>query len=76
MICATFVQDAGLLPVLKQRVHQPFTMFWPTDKALSSLPAERQRWLSSPEHQDQLVAIVKAHIVRSAKVGGSQWEDG
>lgn len=64
------VQDAGLIPVLKESIHQPFTMFWPTDQALSSLPAERQRWLSSPDHQDQLAAIVKAHIIRNSKVGG------
>uniref|UniRef100_A0A3Q1H6B8 Stabilin 1 n=1 Tax=Anabas testudineus TaxID=64144 RepID=A0A3Q1H6B8_ANATE len=59
------IKDAGLLPVLKMSIHQPFTVFWPTDKALNSLPAERQQWLSSPDHQEQLAAIVKAHIVRS-----------
>lgn len=49
-------------------IHQPFTMLWPTDAALSSLPAERQRWLSSPDHRDQLVALVEAHVIRNAKV--------
>lgn len=49
-------------------IHQPFTMLWPTDTALSSLPAERQRWLSSPDHRDQLAAIVKAHVIRNAMV--------
>ncbi|XP_027134621.1 stabilin-1 isoform X2 [Larimichthys crocea] len=62
------IEDAGLIPVLKESIHQPFTMFWPTDQALSSLPAERQRWLSSPDHQDQLAAIVKAHIIRNSKI--------
>ncbi|XP_044021457.1 stabilin-1 isoform X1 [Siniperca chuatsi] len=62
------VEDAGLLPVLQMSIHQPFTMFWPTDKALKSLPAERQLWLSSPDHQDQLAATVKAHIIRNSKV--------
>ncbi|KAG8007953.1 Stabilin-1 [Nibea albiflora] len=64
------IEDAGLISVLKESIHQPFTMFWPTDQALSSLPAERQRWLSSPDHQDQLAAIVKAHIIRNSKIMG------
>lgn len=66
--------------MLNMSIHQPFTMFWPTDEALNSLPAERQRWLSSPDHQDQLAATMKAHIIRSTKVGGGgggrQLEDG
>lgn len=67
--CHIFVQDAGLLPVLEMSIHQPFTMFWPTDEALKSLPPERQHWLSSPEHQEQVAALVKAHIIRNSKVG-------
>lgn len=47
-------------------------MFWPTDEALNALPAERKRWLSSPDHQDQLAAILKAHIIRNGKVGGGR----
>ncbi|XP_068171097.1 stabilin-1 isoform X2 [Antennarius striatus] len=64
------VEDAGLLPVLDMSIHQPFTMFWPSDEALQSIPPERQRWLSSPDHQDQLAATVKAHIIRSSRVMG------
>uniref|UniRef100_UPI0037E9B06F stabilin-1 n=1 Tax=Semicossyphus pulcher TaxID=241346 RepID=UPI0037E9B06F len=64
------IQDAGLLPVLQDKIHQPYTIFMPTNEALDSLPAERQRWLSSPDHQEQLAAIVKAHIIRSSKVTG------
>ncbi|XP_069006635.1 stabilin-1 isoform X2 [Embiotoca jacksoni] len=62
------VEDAGLLPVLRMSTHQPYTMFWPTDNALDSLPAERKRWLSSPDHQDQVVATLKAHIIRNARL--------
>ncbi|XP_068598387.1 stabilin-1 [Brachionichthys hirsutus] len=64
------VEDAGLVPVLKMSIHQPFTMFWPTDEALRSLPPERQLWLSSPDHRDQLAATVKAHIIRGARMMG------
>uniref|UniRef100_A0A3B5PT61 Stabilin 1 n=1 Tax=Xiphophorus maculatus TaxID=8083 RepID=A0A3B5PT61_XIPMA len=65
------VEDAGLLPVLQLTIHQPFTVFWPSDQALGALPAARQRWLSNPDHQDQLAATVKAHIVRDSKVKAS-----
>ncbi|XP_044205816.1 stabilin-1 [Thunnus albacares] len=64
------VEDAGLLPMIQMSIHQPFTMFWPTNKALDSLPAERQRWLYSPDHQDELAATVKAHIIRNGKLTG------
>nr|XP_020466831.1 stabilin-1 [Monopterus albus] len=68
------VEDAGLLPLLQMPIHQPFTMFWPTDDALNSLPAERQHWLSNPDHQEKLAAIVKAHIIRNWK-GRGGWLD-
>ncbi|XP_058486832.1 stabilin-1 [Solea solea] len=64
------LEDAGLLPMVQMPIHQPFTMFWPTDAAIDSLPAERQRWLSSPDHQEQLASTVKAHIIRNTRVMG------
>lgn len=69
-----FVQDAGLLPVLQMTIHWPFTMFWPTDATLSALPAERQHWLTNPDHLEQVAATVKAHIIRNARVGGGGGE--
>ncbi|XP_051804220.1 stabilin-1 isoform X1 [Acanthochromis polyacanthus] len=62
------VEDSGMLPVLQTSIHQPFTVFWPTDRALEALPAERQRWLTSPDHRDQLAATIKAHIVRNSRL--------
>ncbi|XP_034387920.1 stabilin-1 isoform X4 [Cyclopterus lumpus] len=64
------VEDVGLLPMLQMSIHQPFTMFWPTDEALNSMPAERQQWLSSPDHRDQVASLVKAHIIRNARLLG------
>lgn len=62
------IEASGVLSVLEMSIHRPFTMFWPSDKAMTSLPVERQRWLTSPDHQEQLAAIVKGHIIRNAKV--------
>uniref|UniRef100_A0A3Q1AJG6 Stabilin 1 n=1 Tax=Amphiprion ocellaris TaxID=80972 RepID=A0A3Q1AJG6_AMPOC len=64
----SMMMDSGMLPVLHTSIHQPFTMFWPTDRALEALPAERQRWLTSPDHQDQLAATIKAHIIRNSRL--------
>ncbi|XP_072237543.1 stabilin-1 [Leuresthes tenuis] len=64
------IEDAGLLPVLQMSVHLPFTIFWPTNKALESLQPERQHWLANLDHQEQLAAIVKAHIVRNSRLTG------
>ncbi|XP_029989348.1 stabilin-1 isoform X2 [Sphaeramia orbicularis] len=62
------IEDAGLVPLLQMSIHQPFTMFWPSDQALDSLPPERQHWLYSPDHQEELAATVKAHMIRNTKV--------
>uniref|UniRef100_A0A3B3BDQ0 Stabilin 1 n=1 Tax=Oryzias melastigma TaxID=30732 RepID=A0A3B3BDQ0_ORYME len=72
MMFLWFLQDADLLPVLQMSTNQPFTVFWPTDRALAALPAERQQWLSSHDHLEQLAATVKAHIVLSKLTGISQ----
>ncbi|XP_056129167.1 stabilin-1 isoform X2 [Lampris incognitus] len=61
------IKVAGLVPVLEMYINQPLTMFWPTDKTMEALPAERKQWLLSPDHQEQLRATVLAHIVRSVK---------
>ncbi|XP_075993005.1 stabilin-1, partial [Genypterus blacodes] len=62
------VEDAKLLPLLQMSIHKQMTMFWPTDQALSSLPPNRQRWLTSPDHRDQLVDTIKAHILRNIRM--------
>ncbi|KAG7226841.1 hypothetical protein INR49_014190 [Caranx melampygus] len=62
------IEDTGLLPVLQMSIHRPFTMFWPTDASLSALSAERQHWLTNPDHFEQVAATVKAHIIRNTRV--------
>ncbi|XP_049894320.1 stabilin-1 [Epinephelus moara] len=69
------IEDAGLLPELEMSIHQPFTMFWPTDEALNSLSAERKHWLSSPDHREEVSSLLKAHIIRSSRVMGISQPD-
>ncbi|XP_034152145.1 stabilin-1 isoform X2 [Esox lucius] len=61
------VQDANMLSLVESKVHQPLTMFWPSDAALRSLTEERKRWLYSADHRDVLVRYIKAHIIRNIK---------
>lgn len=56
-------QMAGLLPLLRDSFHRPFTMLWPTDSALQALPPDRQVWLYHKDHRDKLAAIVRGHVI-------------
>ena len=40
-----------------------FTVFAPTDEAFAKLPAETLQSLSQPENRDQLIAILKYHVL-------------
>lgn len=62
------MQDAELLPLVNNTFHQPFTMLWPTDEALSSLPGNMQKWLFHREHRDKLAAFLKGHMIRDTQV--------
>ncbi|KAJ8259878.1 hypothetical protein GJAV_G00174480 [Gymnothorax javanicus] len=62
------LESSKLTSMLENTYHHPFTMFWPTDKVFSALPAERKRWLFSEDHQDKLAAYLKAHIIRDTEL--------
>ncbi|REJ79491.1 MAG: fasciclin domain-containing protein [Acidobacteria bacterium] len=59
------VKAADLVDVLKSE--GPFTVFAPTDDAFKKLPAGTVENLLKPENKDQLVKILKYHVV-SGKV--------
>ncbi len=57
----------------------PFTVFAPTDEAFAALPKGTVESLLQPENKDQLVSILKLHVVpgrvfgdRAAKAGSAQ----
>src|SRR5690606_14652665 len=49
----------------------PFTVLAPTDAAFSKLPAGTVETLLKPENKDQLIAILKYHVI-SGEVPASQ----
>ena len=55
------VKAAGLVETLQGK--GPFTVFAPTDEAFAKLPAGTVENLLKPENRDQLVAILKYHVV-------------
>lgn len=59
------VKAGGLVETLSGK--GPFTVFAPTDEAFEKLPEGTLETLLKPENKDQLVAILKYHVV-SGKV--------
>lgn len=57
----TAAKAAGLAPALTAR--GPLTVFAPTDEAFAALPEGTVASLLKPENKDQLVAILKMHVV-------------
>jgi uncharacterized surface protein with fasciclin (FAS1) repeats len=57
----TAVQAAELVDALKGA--GPFTVFAPTNEAFAALPAGTLDNLLKPENKDQLVKILKGHVV-------------
>ncbi|KAM4651970.1 stabilin-1 [Discoglossus pictus] len=62
------LKDYNLLSLVNDKIHQPFTMLWPTDDAFNSLSEDRKKWLYHKDHRDKVVAYLKVHIIRSTKV--------
>uniref|UniRef100_A0ABM5FKB7 Stabilin-1 n=1 Tax=Pogona vitticeps TaxID=103695 RepID=A0ABM5FKB7_9SAUR len=66
------LQETGLLSLVNNSVHQPFTMLWPTDAAFNSLPTKMQQWLYHKEHRNKLSAYLKGHMIRDLRVSASK----
>ncbi|XP_004715325.1 stabilin-1 [Echinops telfairi] len=62
-IFSGLLKVAGLLPLLQDVSHGPFTMLWPTDSALRALPPERQAWLYHEAHRAKLAAVLRGHVI-------------
>jgi uncharacterized surface protein with fasciclin (FAS1) repeats len=55
------VKAAGLVELLQGE--GPYTVFAPTDEAFAKLPAGTVENLLKPENKDQLIAVLKYHVV-------------
>ncbi|XP_062977667.1 stabilin-1 [Elgaria multicarinata webbii] len=66
------LKEAGLLNMVNNTFHQPFTMLWPTDAAFNSLPMDMQKWLYHKDHRSKLAAYLKGHMIRNMQVLASK----
>ncbi|XP_029103006.1 stabilin-2 isoform X2 [Scleropages formosus] len=62
------LEDTGVLNLLYDHLHQPVTLFWPTDRAMDSLPQAQKDFLYNNQNRAQLVEYLKYHVVRDAEV--------
>ncbi len=53
------------------QIHQPVTLFLPTDAAMSALAQEQKDFLYAIHNRDQLAEFLRYHILRDTKVGKS-----
>lgn len=67
-IFASLVKEAGLDDTLRSA--GPFTVFAPTDDAFRRLPAGTLDNLRKRENRDQLVSILKYHIIAGRQTSG------
>jgi len=58
---ASALGAAGLIATLKG--DGPFTVFAPTDEAISKIPSETLSELLQPENKEKLIAILTYHVV-------------
>ncbi|HAV55774.1 MAG TPA: hypothetical protein DCX41_12700, partial [Aequorivita sp.] len=59
---ASYLVTAELTDLLSNN-SGPFTVFGATDTAIESLPAEKRNFYSNPENKEQLIIMLKSHIV-------------
>ncbi|XP_026182637.1 stabilin-2 isoform X2 [Mastacembelus armatus] len=62
------LQDTGVIDLVKDRIHQPLTVFLPSDGIMASLPQEQKDFLFHPDNRAQLVEYLKYHILQSQKI--------
>ncbi|XP_038612836.1 stabilin-2 [Tachyglossus aculeatus] len=62
------LEDAGLLRLINDPIHEPVTLFWPTDEALGAMSMEQQDFLFGSDNKDKLKEYLKFHIIRDAKI--------
>ncbi|XP_059572069.1 stabilin-1 isoform X2 [Alligator mississippiensis] len=67
-IYSKLLREAGLLTMVNNPIHRPFTMLWPTDAVFNSFPEKRQKWLYHKDHRDELAAYLKVHMIRDMKI--------
>ncbi|KAM4039706.1 stabilin-2 isoform 2-T2 [Anomaloglossus baeobatrachus] len=62
------LQDADIMKFIDDPVHQPVTVFLPSDEAIKMLPKEQSDFLYNYQNKAKLAEYLKYHIIRDAKI--------
>ncbi|XP_070612374.1 stabilin-2 isoform X2 [Erythrolamprus reginae] len=62
------IEKSGLINLINDPLHQPVTLFWPSDKVIRALPKEEQEELFKMSNKEKLLQYLKFHIIGNAKI--------
>ncbi|KAG8138247.1 hypothetical protein E2320_004156 [Naja naja] len=62
------IKKSGLINLINDPLHQPVTLFWPTDKVIRALPKEQQDELFKMSNKEKLLQYLKFHVIGNAKI--------
>ncbi|XP_063164794.1 stabilin-2 [Candoia aspera] len=62
------IESSGLINLINDPLHQPVTLFWPTDSVIRALPKEQQDALFKMSNKEKLLQYLKFHIIGNAKI--------
>ncbi|TKS90353.1 EGF-like and X-link domain-containing adhesion molecule 2 Fasciclin [Collichthys lucidus] len=61
------LEDTGVMDLVNDGIHQPVTVFLPSDGVMASLPQEQKDFLFHQDNRAQLVEYLKYHILQAQK---------
>ncbi|XP_076861229.1 stabilin-2-like isoform X2 [Brachyhypopomus gauderio] len=62
------MEDTDVIKQVQDRLHQPVTLFLPTDTTMSALPQEQKDFLFGLQNRAQLKEYLEYHVIRDMKV--------
>ncbi|KAK6487901.1 stabilin-2-like [Huso huso] len=62
------LQDTNMLGLINNPIHQPVTLFWPTNRAMAALPKDQKDFLYNKENLNKLIEYLKYHIIRDGNI--------
>ncbi|XP_051974737.1 stabilin-2 [Xyrauchen texanus] len=66
------LESTDMLKLVMDPIHQPVTLFLPTDSAMDALAQEQKNFLYAPHNREQLTEYIKYHILRDTKIMAAQ----
>ncbi|XP_042323043.1 stabilin-2 isoform X2 [Sceloporus undulatus] len=62
------IESSGLISLINDPLHQPVTLFWPTDKVIRGLSKDQQDLLFKMSDKEKLLQYLKFHVIGGAKI--------